>query len=248
MEPTRPRLPDGGQHLDPESAQWLADLTGTAPAATTPAGTARAGSGRAAGDLTAGSDTRRQQALARLHERLLRIALREVQRRAGRTPIGGPELTDIAHQATADAMLAILAKLDTFRGESRFTTWAYRFVILEVSSKLGRHYWQNPPVAWETEDWQRLPDRLAADPPGEAESREIIEAVRTAVDEQLTEHQRRIFVATVLDGVPTTALAHRLGVGRGAIYKAMYDARRKIRAALVAKGILDEKHERPGQP
>src|SRR5258705_1392867 len=94
---------------DQESAEWLRVLAAT-------------GSVREAG-------------LARLHDRLLRIALSEVHRRRLRTPVNGPELTDIAYQAAADAMLAILAKLPAFRGESRFTTWAYKFVILEVSTK-----------------------------------------------------------------------------------------------------------------
>ena len=66
-----------------------------------------------------------------------------------RSRIGGPELDDLAHQACADAMLAITAKLDQFRHESRFTTWAYRFVILEVSNKLGRHFWNAHDVSIE---------------------------------------------------------------------------------------------------
>jgi RNA polymerase sigma-70 factor, ECF subfamily len=89
----------------------------------------------------------RERAERELHARLVRIALAEVRRRAPVTAVSGPELEDVAHQAAADAMLAILAKLGDFRGASRFITWAYRFVILEVSAKLGRHYWRNPPVA-----------------------------------------------------------------------------------------------------
>ena len=75
-----------------------------------------------------------QAAQHELHARLIRIALAEVRRRSASTPVSGLELDDIAHQAADDAMLAILAKLSQFRGESRFITWAYRFVILEVSS------------------------------------------------------------------------------------------------------------------
>ena len=116
VEPAR--LPD--TELDEESAGWLRRL----------------GAGEA----------ERWAAKRELHAKLVRIALAEVRRRQSGTPVTGPELDDIAHQAAADAMLAILAKLGGFRGESRFTTWAYRFVILEVSSKLGRHYWRNPPV------------------------------------------------------------------------------------------------------
>ena len=99
----------------------------------------------------------RQAAERELHARLVRIALAEVRRRSASTPVTGPELNDVAHQAADDAMLAILAKLGDFRGESRFITWAYRFVILEVSSKLGRHYWRNPPVALDAGQWERLP-------------------------------------------------------------------------------------------
>jgi len=137
-------------------------------------------------------------------------------------------------------MLAILAKLGGFRGESRFTTWAYRFVILEVSSKLGRHYWRNPPAVLDAGQWERLPDRLGIDPARHAESASILAEVRRAVDEELTEHQRRVFVAIVVDGVPLDALAARLGLERNAIYKVIFEARRKIRRALVANGYLEE--------
>ncbi|MEP7025833.1 MAG: sigma-70 family RNA polymerase sigma factor, partial [Actinomycetota bacterium] len=174
------------------------------------------------------------------HARLLRIALAEVNRRAASTPVTGPELTDIAHQAADDAVVAILAKLTGFRGESRFITWAYRFVILEVSSKLGRHHWRNPPVALDAGQWERLPDRLGIDPQRHAESAGILAEVRRVVDDELTAHQRRVFVAIVVDGIPLDALAAATGLQRNAIYKAIFDARRKIRRALVAKGHLDD--------
>ena len=175
-----------------------------------------------------------------LHAKLVRIALAEVRRRQSSTPVTGPELDDIAYQAAADAMLAILAKLSDFRGESRFTTWAYRFVILEVSSKLGRHYWRNPPVALDAAQWERLPDRLGLDPERHAEAAGILAEVRRVVDEELTSHQRRVFTAIVVDGVPLDALAAELGVRRNAIYKVIFDARRKIRRALAANGYLEE--------
>jgi RNA polymerase sigma-70 factor (ECF subfamily) len=62
-----------------------------------------------------------------------------------------------------DNAWSILAKLGDFRGESRFTTWAYLFVILEVSAKLGRLYWPNPPVALDAAQWDLLPDQLDLD-------------------------------------------------------------------------------------
>jgi RNA polymerase sigma-70 factor (ECF subfamily) len=204
-----------GRVLDPESADWLRRLSG-------------------------GDGARRQEAEGELHARLVRIALAEVNRRSGSTPVTGPELVDVAHQAADDAMLAILAKLAAFRGESRFMTWAYRFVMLEVSGKLGRHYWRHPAVTLDAGQWERLPDRLGIDPQQHAEAAGILAEVRRVVEDELTAHQRRIFVAIVVDGIPLDALGARLDLQRNAIYKVIFDARRKIRRALVAKGYLDD--------
>jgi RNA polymerase sigma-70 factor (ECF subfamily) len=193
-----------------------------------------------------GGGLEREACLARLHDLLIRVALRELRRREAASWIGGPELDDLAYQAAADAMLAILAKLDTFRGESRFTTWAYRFVVLEVSSKLGRHFWrQHPAASLDVEDWDQLPDRFGVDPGDHAERAEMIAAVTLAVEQVLTAHQRRLFVAVVVNDVPLDAVVSRLGLNRNAVYKTVFDARRKIRAFLVANGYLEERKREP---
>jgi RNA polymerase sigma-70 factor, ECF subfamily len=204
---------------DPVSAEWIAVLTG--------------------------SEAERAQGEARLHEMLVGVALGELRRRRVTTPwLAGVELEDVAHQAAADAMLAILRKLGSFRGESRFTTWAYKFVILEVSAKLGRHYWRvHPQVSLEAESWERLPDRFGVDPGEHAERADLVRAVRRVVDQTLTAHQRRVFSAIVIEAVPLDAVAERYGTNRNAIYKTLFDARRKIRAHLVAGGYL-EREER----
>ncbi|MBD3147786.1 RNA polymerase sigma factor [Microbispora bryophytorum] len=199
--------------VDPESAEWLRTLRGTG--------------------------VEREAAVERLHAILLRVASNEVRRRAPRLRLAGPELDDVAHQAAADALLAVTAKLGGFRGESRFTTWVYKFAVLEVSAKLGRHFWCDPRVSLEGEDWERLPDRFGFDPAERSERHDLLDALRRAVDEELTERQRQIFVAIVLKGVPADALAVELGTNRNAIYKTMFDARRKLRAVLVARGYLD---------
>jgi RNA polymerase sigma-70 factor (ECF subfamily) len=206
--------------FDEESREWLRCLAGT--------------DGRA----------EREQALARLHELLLRAAHAELRRRSRPAGIEGRERDDLAHQAADDALLAITGKLDRFRGDSRFTTWAYKFVILEVSAKLGRHYWRNPPAPAGDDAWERIPDRLGADPAELAESRELAGALRRAVSEVLSERQRRVFIAVIVDGVPLDALAAELGSTRNALYKTMFDVRRKIRAHLVANGYLDEEGPR----
>jgi RNA polymerase sigma-70 factor, ECF subfamily len=178
-------------------------------------------------------------AVARLHALLTRVAHGEVRRRQSQLDVEGPELDDLAHQAAADALVAITAKLEQFRGDSRFTTWALKFVMFEVSKAIGRHFWRRPSVALEAEDWERLPSRFGFDAAERAECGELLEALRRAVQHDLTEHQRRIFVAIVLDGVPLDALVIELDTNRNAIYKTVFDARRKLRAALVAGGHLD---------
>jgi RNA polymerase sigma-70 factor (ECF subfamily) len=194
-----------------------------------------------------GTGSLREDGLLRLHDMLLRIATTELRRRRGIAHrIDGPELDDLAHQAAADALLAITGKLGQFRGESRFTTWAYKFVIFEVSAKLGRHFWRTPGVRLDAPEWERLPDRFGLKPDQQAEWREFVAAVRTAVEEQLTPRQRQVFVAIVVAGVPLDALVSELGTSRGAIYKTMFDARRKLRAALIANGYLD--HETARRP
>jgi RNA polymerase sigma-70 factor (ECF subfamily) len=203
-------LPAG---LDAESAEWLVALAGV---------------GR-----------RREAALARLHTLLVRIARGEAARRGPRLAITGPELDDLAYQAAADALLAIMSKLAQFRGESRFTTWAYKFVIFEVSAKIGRHFWRHPAVPLGTEDWDRLPAWFGADPAHQAEWGDLFAALRRAVDSELTPRQREVFVAIVLNDVPLDTLVLHLGSSRNAIYQVLFNARRKLRAALVADGYLD---------
>jgi RNA polymerase sigma-70 factor (ECF subfamily) len=200
--------------LDAESVDWPRALAGTGP--------------------------QREEALARLHALLLRIARREVARRGPQLQLTGPELDDLAYQAAADALVAITRKLGEFRGESRFTTWAYKFVIFEVSAKIGRHFWRHPSVPLDAEGWERLPDRFGFDPAQEAEWRDLLAALRRAVDQELTERQRRVFVAIVLNNVPLDTLVIELGSNRNAIYKTLFDARRKLRAALAANGYIGD--------
>jgi RNA polymerase sigma-70 factor (ECF subfamily) len=188
--------------------------------------------------MLAGAGPRREAALARLHGMLLRIAQAEARRRGPRMRITGPELEDLAYQAAADALMAITAKLGQFRGESRFTTWACKFVILEVSAKIGRHYWRRPDVSLDAEDWDQLPDRFGFEPAQESEWRDLLAALHRAVDTELTPRQRDVFVAIILNEIPLDALAIKLGSNRNAIYKMMFDARRKLRAALAANGYL----------
>ena len=185
----------------------------------------------------------REAAVARLHHLLVCAARREVYRRSTGLRITGPELDDLAFQAAADAVVSVLAKLHQFRGESRFTTWAYKFVMLEVSTKLARHFWRRSDLPSEPVDWGRLADRFGLQPDEQSEGRDLFDALVRALDGTLTERQRQVFVAIVVDGVPPDALLEQMGGTRGAIYKMLFDARRKLRAALVDGGYLAHEHK-----
>lgn len=184
--------------------------------------------------------SRRDAAVSGLHNMLLKVCMKEAYRRAPMVRLAGPELDDVAHQSADDALLAVLNKLDTFRGESRFTTWVYRFGIIEVANKVSRHPSNKPQVSLDAEEWDRLPANFGDDPLAKTQHADLIAAVRRAVDESLTERQRRFFIASVVTGIPNDVLSSETGTSLGAIYKIVFDARRKIRDHLTANGYLDE--------
>ena len=192
------------------------------------------------GEWLRGLRARDEQWLARLHALLLRAARFEVARRRPTLPhLRGNELEDIAYQAADDALMSVLARLDDFRGESRFTTWAYKFALLEAAVKLCKRAWQGREVPLEPESWS-LFTSAGLGPEDEAEQSELLQALQQAVDEELTPHQREVLVALALNGVPIDVLAERLETTRGALYKTLHDARRKLRRHLDEQGISVE--------
>ena len=113
----------------------------TPPSGSRPASRRRV-AGVVAGLRSEGRD--REDAVERLHALLLRAARYECARRRRALPhLRGNDLDDIANQAADDALVSVLARLDSFRGASRFTTWAYKFALLEAAVKLRRRAWQD---------------------------------------------------------------------------------------------------------
>jgi RNA polymerase sigma-70 factor, ECF subfamily len=197
--------------LDPESREWLRCLRGH---------------GR-----------EHEEALARLHALLLRAARFETARRRPALPhLRGDDLDDIANQAADDALVSILRRLDSFRGASRFTTWAYKFALLEAAVKLRRRAWQGREVPLEPETWS-LFSSTALEPDDSAHQSELLETLQQAIAEILTPHQRQVLVALALNDVPIDVLAERLNTTRGALYKTLHDARRKLRGHLEELGL-----------
>jgi RNA polymerase sigma-70 factor (ECF subfamily) len=185
-----------------------------------------------------GSEGReRDEAVGRLHELLLRAARFEVARRGLTTPaLRGGDHDDLAWQAADDALVAVLRKLPTFRGESRFTTWAYKFALYEAAVKVRRRAWQERELPLEPDAWPDIASR-ALSPHDHVVENELIAALRDAINDALSEHQREVLVAVTLNDVPIDVLAERLNTTRGALYKTLHDARAKLRRTLAEQGL-----------
>ena len=201
-------------HLDQESRAWLQSLRA--------------------------DEAARDDAIARLHELLLRAARFEVSRRRASLPhLRGDDLDDLAVQAADDALVSVLRRLDDFRGASRFTTWAYKFALLEAAVKLRKRAWQGKEIPLEAETWNSI-SSSGLEPDVEAEQSELLKVLQHAIAEVLTPHQRRVLVELAIDGVPIDVLAERFETTRGALYKTLHDARRKLRTHLEESGFAPE--------
>jgi len=182
----------------------------------------------------------REDATRRLHDLLLRAARFEINRRRASHPhLRGGDLDDLANQAANDALLAILRKLSTYRGDSRFTTWAYKFALLEAAVRVRRRAWQGKELPIEPAHWSVMAD--GGDSPGQAaEDAELLEFIKDAMRTELSAHQREVLVAVALNDVPIDVLADRLDTTRGALYKTIHDARKKLRSHLAAASLRFE--------
>ena len=178
----------------------------------------------------------RNEAVERLHALLLRAARFEAARRRRHMPHVRDELEEIAHEAAGDALISVLAHLDDFRGESRFTTWAYKFAVLETAVKLRKRAWQGQELPVSPEAWNLLSSVTFA-PDAAVEQGELLSVIQKAVGDVLTPRQRQVLVALVLNGVPIDVVAERLDTTRGALYKTLHDARRKLREHLEGQGL-----------
>jgi RNA polymerase sigma-70 factor, ECF subfamily len=183
------------------------------------------------------SERERDLAIGELHVLLFRAASFEInRRRATLTDQRGGDAADLAHQSADDALMAILAKLDEFRGESRFTTWAYKFALYEAAAKVRKRAWQGREIPLTDGEWPALAD-AAAGPQADLEMTDLLARLRDAIGRELTPHQREVLVALALNDVPIDVLAERLNTTRGALYKTLHDARKKLRASFASQGI-----------
>jgi RNA polymerase sigma-70 factor (ECF subfamily) len=208
VKPAPPRAgtpPGSARPLDAESRSWWVRLHDVGPV--------------------------RDGAIAELHERLRREAWFHIRRRARWiSEFPRSDLDDLAVLAADDALLAILRKLDDYRGDSQFWTWARRFAQLEAPVSIRRRMGCDH-VAGDPEQMLAIADP-GSGPPELAEVQGLIRKVRDLIVGRLTEQQRSVLIAIVIDGASPAALARELQTTCGAIYKTLHDARRKLTAQL----------------
>jgi RNA polymerase sigma-70 factor (ECF subfamily) len=191
-----------------------------------------------------GAGPERDAALAQLHALLLRAARHQIRRMRAQSAIR-TDTDDLANQAADDAMVAILAKLHTFAGRSRFTTWAYKFAILNAAAQVRRQEWLEGEVPLDDPD---LIVERSPTPDAYAQAGDLAHALAIGIKTALTPHQRRIVIALLIDEVPIDVLAERLGTTRNAVYKTLHDARVTLRAYLRAAGYLPVPTSPPETP
>jgi RNA polymerase sigma factor (sigma-70 family) len=173
------------------------------------------------------------EALADLYELLVR-GLRAAL--GGRADGVDANIGDFAQ----DALIKIVSNLDSFRGESRFTTWAKKIAMNVALTELKRRRWRDVSLQ-DLLDRRTATGRGLADPqltPEQVAFQNMVLAkLRCTIDEELTDRQREAVVAVILEGMPIAEVARRMGTNQNALYKLLHDARKKLKLRMEAAGL-----------
>ncbi len=170
------------------------------------------------------------------------------RRRSDLSHLARDELAQMAEDAAQDALLKILDKLDTFRGDSKFTTWAYRVAINQAAGDLRRRRWDNVSLdAMKEQAEETLPpllatlkDTTAGDPDRRVTRDRIWELISHVIEDEFTERQRIVFLSQYFHGVPPDKIAEELGTNRNNVYKISHDARVKLKDRLLKLGLSQD--------
>ena len=154
------------------------------------------------------------------------------------------DILQLAEDCAQEALIAIMNHLSDFRGDSKFTTWAYKFAINIALMTARRERWRGVSLDQlsSSEDGRFL-ERVRADKSRgptldqsvmQEEVRQIIQQV---IARDLTDKQRRVLMMMVFNEVPMDEVVRELGTNRNAVYKLLHDARRKLKSGLQSHGF-----------
>jgi RNA polymerase sigma-70 factor, ECF subfamily len=186
-----------------------------------------------------------EQAIADLQNILLRAALYVFNRNTGDlSGLAGDDVLKLAEDCAQEALMAVLNHLSDFRGDSKFTTWAYKFAV-NIGLTASRHVrWKDVSLDQLSSDdegafseWVLRDKSSALAPDLAALQGEIRQVIWDVMEHDLTDHQRRILLLMVFHEVPMDEVVQQLNTNRNAIYKSLHDARRKLKSGLQARGF-----------
>jgi RNA polymerase sigma-70 factor (ECF subfamily) len=168
----------------------------------------------------------------------VRIALAYLVRQGYRLDsLGADDYESIAEDLAQDSLVIIMRQLDTFRGDSRFTTWAYRIVINLVAEHFRRRAWHQRLDRFPAEGTDRAGGEEG--PSQVAESREVWAVIEHVINHELTARQRHALVGRIFEEKPLVVLAEELATDKDNVYKLIHDARKRLKRALAAEGLAD---------
>lgn len=188
----------------------------------------------------------RIEAVAQLHALILRATRHQIARMPEAATLGTVRREEIAQTAADEATMSALGRLDSFEGRSRFTTWAYKFGILRAGVEVRRTVWRHREVRLDAAPEPSA--SLDGVPEARMEATDLAGAVHEGLQRALTDHQRHVAVALLIDDVPIDILADRMGTNRNALYKTLHDARTRLRTHLEARGFALPEREGKAQP
>lgn len=193
--------------------------------------------------LRSGGDEQ-QQALDTLRSGILRTLHWYLSERRSTWGLDRERVKQLAEDFTQEALITILEKLPTFRGESRFTTWAYKVALHRALGELRRRWWkeislEDLQIGGELPSWP-LEGVRSPDPERIFQQEEVWRILKGIVEQDLTQRQRTVLIAHIFQGVPLDVVADHLGTDRDNVYKLLHDARKKLKGRLVELGLTQE--------
>ena len=186
-----------------------------------------------------------EEALRHLRGRILRAILAYLAgHQRGRGAAEPERARQLAEDCAQEALVTILGKLETFRGESRFTTWAYAIAIRLVLGKLRRQRWEGSALE-ESRLGRELPawpigDTKSPDPERTLQQEEVWRILKGIIEKELSQRQRSVLITHVFQRMPLDLVATWLGTNRDNVYKILHDARKKLKRSLIEQGLTHQ--------
>jgi len=175
-----------------------------------------------------GSGPQNQEACEALRGMLVRRLARALRDRGADHAV----IEDFAQ----DGIVRVLQGLESFRGDSRFTTWATVVALRSAYTELRRARWKDRSLdELGVDRWPAPPPASDEDDP---EKHALMATMQRVIEHQLTARQR-VAVLAKLEAVPQVTLAERLGTNTNALYKLQHDARRKLRQGILDAGFSE---------